>query len=138
VGISDKAYPLILKDPVAEIKKAVKENDYFKTVAYACAVLDYCGKQILVWHSEKSGKALSGNVAEWPLKKVINVLYDRKILEDRSVRKKMQEIRDLRNKFIHRGYSLKVTPEIIDKVNAYTQDIISCVGLIKYKYDTSG
>jgi hypothetical protein len=64
------------------------------------------------------------------------VLYDRKILEDRSVKKKMQEIRDLRNAFIHRGYSLKVTQEIIDNVNAYTQDIISCVGVIKYKYDT--
>jgi hypothetical protein len=49
---------------VAEIRKAVKDNDYFKTVAYACAVLDYCGKQILVWDSEKCGKALSGNVAK--------------------------------------------------------------------------
>jgi hypothetical protein len=64
VGISDKASWLILKDPVAEIRKAVKDNDYFKTVAYACAVLDYCGKQILVWDSEKCGKALSGNVAK--------------------------------------------------------------------------
>jgi hypothetical protein len=66
---------VILKDPVAEIKKAVNDKDYFKTVAYACAVLDYCGKQILVWHSEKSGKLLSGNVAEWSLKRVINELY---------------------------------------------------------------
>src|SRR5918992_441291 len=128
VGISDNFYWLILKDPVAEIKKAVKDNDYFKTVAYACSVFEFCGKQILVWHSRKSGKALSGNVAEWRLKKVINVLYDRKIIEDRSVKKKMHEIRDLRNKFIHKESSLKLTPEIVNKVNSSTQDIISCVG----------
>jgi hypothetical protein len=58
-------------------------------------------------------------------------------LEDRSDRNKMQEIRDLRNAFIHRGFSLKVNQEIVEKVNASTQDIISCVGLVKYKYDKS-
>jgi hypothetical protein len=137
VGISDSASWLILKDPVAEIKKAVKDNDYFKTVAYTCVVLDFCGKQILCWHSQKSGKSLSGNVEEWSLKKVINVLYDRKILEDKSVKKKMQEIRELRNAFIHKHYSFDLTQEIVDKVNAYNEDIIYCVGLIKYKYDTS-
>jgi hypothetical protein len=55
----------ILKNPVEEIRKAVKDNDYFKIVAYACSIFEYCGKQILVWHSRKASKPLSPqNVAK--------------------------------------------------------------------------
>jgi hypothetical protein len=61
VGISDNASWLILKDPVAEIKKAVKDNDYFKTVTYACSIFEYCGLQILVWHASMSEKPLPTN-----------------------------------------------------------------------------
>jgi hypothetical protein len=59
VVISDKGSFLILKDPVAEIKKAVKDKDYFKTVAYACSILEYCGKQILLWNSRNVGCPIS-------------------------------------------------------------------------------
>jgi hypothetical protein len=34
---------VILKNPLTEIRKAVNDKDYFKTVTYACSVFEYCG-----------------------------------------------------------------------------------------------
>jgi hypothetical protein len=136
--ISDKASWLILKDPVEEIRKAAKEKDYFKTVTYACSVFEYCGLQILVWESKKKGNTLPQNVTEWGLSKVINVLFSSKILTDTSVKSKMHCIRSLRNSFVHEEYSLRLSSGMVQKVDAFIDDIINCTAFIKAKYDEYG
>jgi len=111
VGISDNTYWRILKDHIEEIRKAVEDNDYFKIVAYACSIFEYCGKQILVWHSRKAGKPLSPqNVAKCDLYSVINELFSHKILTDMDVKQKMHSIRCLRNSFVYEGYLLNLFP----------------------------
>ena len=45
VGISENGEWTLLKDPLAEIQKAVNAKDYFKIVAYACSIFEFCGKQ---------------------------------------------------------------------------------------------
>jgi hypothetical protein len=52
MGITEDTSWIILRDPVAEVRKAINEKDYFKTVTYACSVFEYCGQQILIWDSE--------------------------------------------------------------------------------------
>jgi hypothetical protein len=92
----------------------------------------------LLWHSRKAGKPLSKKkLTEWKLELVIDQLFSREILTDMNVRSKMHHIRRLRNSFIHRKYSLKLTPEIVQKVIASTEDIINCTALLKDKYDKS-
>jgi hypothetical protein len=135
VGISEKASWLLLKDPVAEIQKAVKDNDSFKTVTYACAIFEYCGKQILVWHSRKSDNALPQNIDRWDLWQVIDELLSRGLITDTDATK-LHCIRDLRNSFIHREYSLRLSSAIAEKVDASIEDIINYTRDLKAKYDS--
>ena len=147
VGISDEASWLILKDPVAEIQKAVNIGDYFKTVSYACAVFEYCGMQNLVWNSEKTGNPLpkkekkekkkENEKVEWTLSRIIDELSNRKIITDTKATR-MHSIRKLRNSFVHQEYSLKLSPEIVQKVNASIEDIINYTRLLKAEYDKYG
>lgn len=93
----------------------------------------------MVWPSRKAGTQLSRKkVTDWKLEKVINELFCRKILTDMNVKPKMHSIRKLRNCFIHKQYSLKLTPKIVERVKASTQDIINCTALLKAKYDEYG
>ena len=136
VGISDEASWLILKDPVADIEKAVNIGDYFKTVSYACAVFEYCGMQNLVWNSEKTANPLpkkekkENEKVEWTLSRIIDELSNRKIITATKATR-MHSIRKLRNSFVHQEYSLKLSPEIVKKVNASIEDIINYTRLLK-------
>jgi hypothetical protein len=138
--ISENASWVILKNPVEEIKKAVKDKDYFKTVAYACAIFEYCGLQILVWHSKKTDNPLPTKKrkkgGDWTLHEIIEMLFHHKIITDTDATK-LHCIRKLRNSFIHEDYSLKLTSSIAERVNASTQDIINYTALLKDKYDKS-
>jgi hypothetical protein len=126
---------IILKDPVEEIGKAVKDNDYFKIVAYSCAIFEYCGKQILVWQSKKTDNPLSiKKVEEWKLQRVIDELFHCNIITDGDTRK-MHYIRRLRNYFIHEEYSLRLSSQIAQRVIASIQDVINCTTLLKAEYD---
>ena len=46
----------------------------------------------------------------------------------------MQCIKSLRNFFIYERYSLELTSEMAQKVDAFIDDIISCTALIFKKY----
>jgi NACalpha-BTF3-like transcription factor len=148
VVISDKASWLILKDPVAEIQKAVNDKDYFKTVAYACAIFEYCGLQNLVWHSKKTGNPLimkkkknkkkkEKKKDEWTLSRIIDELFNREIITDTDATK-LHCIRHLRNSFVHEDYSFKLSSGIAEKVNASIEDIINYTALLKAEYDKYG
>jgi hypothetical protein len=50
----------------------------------------------------------------------------------------MHSIRKLRNSFVHQEYSLKLSPEIVQKVNASIEDIINYTKLLKAEYDKYG
>jgi Domain of unknown function (DUF4145) len=118
VEIFENAEWVILRDPVEEIKKAVNDKDYFKMVAHACSIFEYCGKQILVWQSKKKGKQLSMKIVRnMELKTVINVLSSRGIING-AIKNKMHCIRKLRNSFIHKKYSLKLSSQMVKRVNA--------------------
>ena len=136
IGISENTSWVILKDPVAEVKRAINEQDYFKTVTYTCSVLEYCGQQILLWNSKNTGNPLTAKeVQDWKLFRVINELLSRILITDTDA-KKLHSIRELRNEFVHEDISIKITSAIAEKVNALNNDIIYYVGYMKGKYDS--
>jgi hypothetical protein len=138
-GISENTSWVILKDPVADVKRAVNENDYFKIVAYACAVLEYCGLRILVWDAKSTGKPLSTTKKrkkgdEWTFYEIINLLRERdKITEEEK--DMLHDIRCLRNEFIHEGYSIKISSKTASRVSALTPDIINYTAKLKAVHD---
>lgn len=137
LNISENLSYVLLKDPVAELKRAVNENDYFKIVAYACAVFEYCGLQILVWDSKSTGNPLPAKKRkgdDWTLYEIINELLRRDIITEAD-KDKLHDIRCLRNDFIHDGYSIKISSETASRVGALAPDIINYTGLLKAVYD---
>jgi hypothetical protein len=140
VGISERTNWTILRDPVAEIEKVVKEKDYFKIVAYSCAIFDFCGEQLLYWESKKLGKkAFSKTILEnMNLEKIIDAIFECQIMTDTKMQEKMHIIRKLRNDFIHDEYSLKLKSEIANKVDDAIDDVINCIKVLKEKYDKMG
>ncbi len=139
LNISEDFSYVILKDPVAELKRAVNDNDYFKTVAYACAVFEYCGLQILVWDSKSTGNLLptakKRKGDDWTLYEIINELRQRDLITETD-KDKLHNIRCLRNEFIHEeGYSIKIYSETASRVNAFTTDIIDYTAKLKAVYD---
>jgi hypothetical protein len=137
IQISDNASWIILKNPVEEVRKAINDKDYFNTVTYACSVFEYCGQQILIWHTKNTVNPLTAKkVKDWKLQRVINELHNRKLITDTEANK-LHSIRDLRNDFVHEDLSIKITSTIVKKVNALNDDIIYHVGYMKEKYDKS-
>jgi hypothetical protein len=137
INITEKASWVILKDPVAEVRKAVNDKDYFKTVTYACSVLEYTGQMILLWHSKNTPKPLTDKeVQEWKLDRVTKELRKCGLITDTDVMK-IDSIRKLRTKFIHENLSIRITSEIAEQVDALNDDIIYYVGHMKDKYDKS-
>jgi hypothetical protein len=137
VPIGENVEFVILKDPLAEVRRAVNEQDYFKTVTYACSVLEYCGQQILLWNSIKNNTTnplTVEEVKEWKLFRVINELLKYRLITSTEATK-LHEIRDLRTDFVHEDYAIKITSATAGKVNALNNDIIHYVGYIKEMYD---
>jgi hypothetical protein len=143
------------KDPEAEIRKAIEYNDYSKIVIIACSAFEKYGKEILIWHlkenpnktviialDSKNNKNLLRLNHETALNKnklkdlhvVIDALALSEIITDDDATK-MHCIRQLRNNFLHRGSLFKLSSRIVEKVNAFNDDIIYYVGYMKDKYD---
>jgi len=134
MSISEDTSWVILKNPVEEVRKA-EDNDYFKTVTYACSVFEYCGQQILFWHSKNKGDPLPiDKVRGWSLHKIIETLLKRRIITDLEAAK-LHCIRGLRNEFIHEDYSIKLTSKMAQKIDVHTDDIIEHTAKLKAVYD---
>ncbi len=135
LDISEDFSWVILKNAVEEVRKAIKDRDYFKTVTYACSVLEYCGQQILIWYTKNIGNPLPVNVVcDWKLHKVIEKLLECEIITD-SDAAKLHCIRGLGNEFVHEDYSLKLTSRIAQKIDAHNEDIINYTAKLKAVYD---
>jgi hypothetical protein len=135
MNISEGTAWVILKDPVAEVRKAIDDNDYFKTVTYACSVLEYCGQQILIWHTKNIGKPLSiEEVHNWKLHAVIEKLLKYNIITDPDAAK-LHCIRGLRNEFVHEDYSIKLSSKMAHKISVHHDDIINYTAKLKAVYD---
>lgn len=154
LSISENAEYELGKDPVAEIRKAIENNDYSKIVILACSAFEKYGKEILVWHlkenpnktviiildtkNKKNLLKLNHENASNKLKDlhvVIDALALCEIVTDDDATK-MHCIRQLRNNFLHRGSLFKLSSRIVKKINALNDDIIYYIGFIKGKYDT--
>jgi hypothetical protein len=148
---------IIGKDPEAEIRKAIENNDYSKIVITACSAFEDYGKKILVRHlnenlnktvlialdfrNNKNLLKLNHETAQNKNKlKDLHVIIDAlalcEIITDDDATK-MHCIRQLRNNFLHRGSLFKLSFRIIEKVNALNDDIIYYVKYLKDKYDKS-
>lgn len=129
---------VILKDPVAEIKRAISNADYFKTVTYACSVFEYCGQEILIWDSnmkkDKQDPLNPEEVSKWSLHRIIEQLFRCKIITDLDAAK-LHCIRGLRNEFVHKDYSIKLTSKVAQKISAHHDDIINSTAKLKGIYD---
>lgn len=137
MSISEDTSWVILKNPVEEVRKAINDKDYFKTVTYTCSVFEYCGQEILIWDSKmKKDKEppTREEVSEWPLHRIIEQLFRRKIITD-SEAAKLHCIRGLRNEFVHEDYSIKLTSKMAQKINVHNEDIINYISKLKGKYD---
>jgi hypothetical protein len=135
MSISEDTAWVILKNPVEEVIKAIKDNDYFKTVTYACSVLEYCGQQILIWHTKNIGNPLPVDVVrDWKLFRVINELFKYEKITD-SESAKLHCIRGLRNEFVHEDFSIKLTSTMAQKIKAHHDDIIKYTAKLKEVYD---
>lgn len=133
--ITENVEYVILKDPVAEVKRAVNEQDYFKTVTYAGSVLEYCGQMILLWNSKNTANPLTAEeVQDWKLKRVIDELLNRGIITATEATK-LHSIRGLRNEFVHEDYSIKLTSKMAQKIDVHNEDIISYTARLKAIYD---
>lgn len=101
IGISEDTAWVILKDPVADVKRAINEQDYFKTATHG-SVLEYCGQKILLWNSKNTANPLTANkVKKWKLEKVIIELLNYGLISATEATK-LHDIRDLRNDFVQR------------------------------------
>lgn len=115
--ISDNFSWVEQKNPVEEIRKAGKANDYSKSLTLACSVFEHYGKQILFWYLKK--KMMMGDddvltpekVRKLKLHEVIDALACRELITDTDATK-MHCIRHLRilssMKSIHSNFLLKL------------------------------
>lgn len=76
-------------------------------------------------------------VRNMKLETVVNVLSRRDIISE-TIEKKMHDIRRLRNSFIHKKYSLKLSSQKAKEIIDLTEDIIECTKFIKEEYEKIG
>ncbi|MDQ4050150.1 MAG: DUF4145 domain-containing protein [Thermoproteota archaeon] len=135
MNISEDTASVILKNPVEEVRIAINDKDYFKTVTYACSVLEYCGQQILIWDSRNKGDPLPiDQVCGWSLHTIIETLFKRKIITDADAAI-LHSIRGLRNDFIHEDYSIRLTSRVLQKIDSHNDDMINYTATLKAVYD---
>jgi hypothetical protein len=152
-NITEILASVLEKNPVAEIEKAFRNNDYSTALALACTVFEHRGKEILAWYVKKNPKKTviitvwnknknkNYNVTLSPekarklkLHAVIDALALSEIITDDDATK-MHCIRQLRNNFLHGDSALKLTSAMTEKVYARKQDIINYTTILKDKYD---
>src|SRR5215211_1913916 len=81
VRISENIAWNVMKNPINEILRAKKDRDYFKAMTYSCAVFEYYGKQILLWHFKDVKRAVGKTKLErMSLNSVIIMLYTHGII----------------------------------------------------------
>lgn len=152
-NITEILASVLEKNPVAEIEKAFRNNDYSTALALACTVFEHRGKEILAWYMKKNlkktviitvwNKNKNYNVTLTPekarklkLHEVIDALALCEIITDDDATK-MHCVRRLRNNFLHGDSALKLTYAMTEKVYTHKQDIINYTATIKRKYDES-
>ena len=140
VPLSESAVWNVVKNPINEISKAKEDRDYFKAMTYSCAVFEYYGKQILVWHFNDIKRPIGKSKLErMSLNPVIMMLYTHEIINE-SVYNDMIQVKELRNKFIHEDRSVKISSEQFIDSNKNPDKMVDkalgCAIFLKAKYES--
>jgi hypothetical protein len=155
LNLIEKFNSVLGKNPVADIEKALNNNEFYTALGLACTVFEHHGKELLAWYMKNSKKTVI--IPVWDKKKknnhnvtlttsedayklklhvVIDALAICEIVSDDDATK-MHCIRQLRNEFLHGDSALKLTSEMTEKVYARKHDIIDYSAAVKHKYDES-
>jgi hypothetical protein len=135
VGITEQVLPFTIRDPIAEIKRAESERDYFKIVVYSCAVFEFYGRRLLVWNAEKTAHPLyEKDPDDMKLHGVIIELEKRGII-DGALKGKLERIKGLRTKFTHKNKAVVFEAQLGTEVMQSLPDVYDCLTFLKGEYE---
>jgi hypothetical protein len=131
IKISDEVSWDIEKNPVDEITRAKDAKDYYKAISLSCTVFGHYGKEILLYHSKKTGILVS---KLGRLESIICLLYDHNLI-DQTIYNKIEGVRKLRNIMQHEDRSFKFSSFQAQEAETIIINSLDCIKLLKIKYE---
>ena len=133
VVIKDEVKWVKISDRIGGITRAKESKNYYDALSLACSAFEDYGKEILSWDSQTTGKPISGKILK-RLESILGELYNRNLI-DKTTYDKMNEVRQLRNDFQHRGLAFKLSSSQAQDAEEKITKAIDCVNVLKTNYE---
>ncbi len=91
----------MVRNPVEELEKAYKEEDYIKIITYGCAVIEYYGKRLLIRAFKNRNIGVSNKkIARLGLDSVLIMLLTNNLI-DKAIYDDINKVKKFRNDIMH-------------------------------------
>lgn len=101
IALSDSIETSLIINPIPEIEKSLKEQDYFKVVTYLAAILEYYGKLTIVGRLQSMKRNVDKNrIYNLTFQQTAIFLYGLGII-DQPCYSALIALNNLRNTFLH-------------------------------------
>jgi hypothetical protein len=134
LALSDSLETSLIINPIPEIEKALKEQDYFKATTFLAAILEYYGKQVIIGKLKKENrKVCSKKIYEFfSLIHVAIFLYGLKEI-DQPCYSALFDLNTLRNSLLHIKDMAKFRKISGKEAEATIRNAMKCINVLVRK-----
>lgn len=130
ITLSDSVETSLIVNPIPDIEKSLKEQDYFKAATFLAAILEYYGRLAIIGKLEKENRKVDEKrIDRFSLEEVSIFLYGLKII-DQPCYSVLIELNKLRNDLMHIKDVVKFRKRCGKEAEATIRRAMKCIDIL--------
>jgi uncharacterized OB-fold protein len=130
ITLSDSVETSLIINPVPEIEKSLKEQDYFRAATFLAAVLEYYGRLAINGKLDAEGRSVDEKrVDRFSLEEVSVFIYGLKLI-DQPCYSALIELNKLRNSLLHIKDAAEFRKRCGNEAEATIRKAMKCIDIL--------
>jgi len=130
ITISDSVETSLIINPIPEIEKSLKEQDYFRAATFLAAILEYYGRLVINKKLETEGRNVDEQrIDRFSLEEVPVFLYGLKVIDQPSY-SALIELNKLRNSLLHIKNAAEFRKRCGNEAEATIRKAMKCIDIL--------
>jgi len=130
ITVSDSAETSLIINPIPEIEKSLKEQDYFRAATFLAAILEYYGRLAIDGKLEKENRKVDEDrIERFGLQETAVLLYGLKVI-DQPCYSALIELNKLRNSLLHIKDAAEFRKRCGNEAEATIKRAMKCIDVL--------
>jgi uncharacterized OB-fold protein len=130
ITLSDSVETSLIINPLPEIEKSLKEQDYFRAATFLAAILEYYGRLAIIGRLETEKRNVDEQrIDRFGLEETSVFLYGLKVI-DQPCYSALIELNKLRNSLLHIKDAVQFRKRCGNEAEAIIRKAIKCINIL--------